>query len=196
MPDSHHAAYAFTDSWHEGYVRTWKRCHAIKDVRPERVLEIGVHEGRSACHLIDERMPPKSVFVGVDPFLSIEHEARARANVAIAAAVRQIQATLWSRPFDQAMADYLNRTQKPFDVLYIDGPKERDAVLAICRAAFPLVRPGGVMIFDDAYWHEDSRSVDLNRLAPAGEAIFAALAEIEKGPHDLIWHETQLALFR
>lgn len=184
----------FTDNWSEAYERTWSRCPHLRNVTPNNVLEIGVHEGRSAC-LVIERMPIDGLYVGVDPFLSPAIEQRARENIRASAETRGVRHVVHTRPFDAAIAANLVH-HGPFDLLYVDGPKDRASLLAICRRAFPLVKPGGAMIFDDAYWNDVEHRVDLNVLAPAGEAIFEALAEIGKTPRDFIWHETQIAVLR
>jgi predicted O-methyltransferase YrrM len=184
----------FIDDWSAAYVRTWSRCPALREFRPTRVLEIGVHEGRSAVYTIN-RMPPGGWFVGVDPFLSPEIEARARRNIAAAAQQAGVEAAILPRKFDGDVVSSID-TCGGFDLLYIDATKDRDELLALCRLAFPLVRLGGLMIFDDAYWHEDRRCIDLDRLSPAGHAIFEALADIGKSPWDFVWHESQVAVFR
>jgi predicted O-methyltransferase YrrM len=185
----------FLDDWSAPYVRTWERCAALRDKSPRRFLEIGVHEGRSACWLMEHRMRAGAEFVGVDPFLSAAIEQRARRNIAEAADAHKITADVYGRKFDAELAEHLGQ-RGAFDGLYVDASKDRDEVAEICRLAFPLVMRGGVLIFDDCYWDESRRCIDLDHPAPAGEAIFDALHAIGKTHWDFVWHESQVAVFR
>ena len=52
-----------------------------------------------------------------------------------------------------AMATMIAAGQlQSFDLIYIDGSHEAPDVLADAVLAFQLLRPGGVMIFDDYLW--------------------------------------------
>ena len=58
---------------------------------------------------------------------------------------------------------------RPFDVIYIDGDHHAPAVLTDAVLAFPMLRPGGALIFDDYAW--TSMPDPLDRPAPGVEAF-------------------------
>jgi predicted O-methyltransferase YrrM len=52
--------------------------------------------------------------------------------------------------------------QRQYDFIYVDGSHNADDALADAVMCFGLLRPGGVMLFDDYLW-EDGVSAYLSR---------------------------------
>lgn len=84
-------------------------------------------------------------------------ERRFDAN--IAAALQASQHTsperVWKikAPSHVALAQLIVEGASHFDVIYIDGCHEPAAVLCDACQAWMLLKPGGVLIFDDYAWH-------------------------------------------
>lgn len=134
----------FTQYWHCNYIDMWKRW-IPKDIKT--ALEIGSFEGMSAIWLMD--YCPDVHITCIDTFspgfddVTGEYEGR----------------------FDRNIAEYSKRVRKAkgqsatilqtfiaeprFDLIYIDGDHSYEAVKLDAQLAWPLLKEGGLMIFDD-----------------------------------------------
>jgi len=54
--------------------------------------------------------------------------------------------------FDFLIDLYLNGHNSSFDFIYIDGDHSTKAVLEDFTLSFPLLKPNGIMVFDDYNW--------------------------------------------
>ncbi|MCA3279848.1 MAG: class I SAM-dependent methyltransferase [Roseomonas sp.] len=165
--------YDFTRDWFSIYAPVWKRI--LDQEQPRNLLEIGSFEGRSACHIIEYGAALAEGQVSltcVDTWEgSIEHRQGGPAEAAMSDVERR---------FDHNTRLALSKAAKPvglrklklksqyalaglitagatesFDLIYIDGSHEAPDVLADATMAFPLLRVGGTMIFDDYLWSMD-----------------------------------------
>lgn len=134
----------FTQWWHCNYLDMWQRWIS-KDIK--RALEIGSFEGMSAIWLLD--YVPGLKVTCVDTFcpgfddVTGEYEQR----------------------FDRNVEEYGNRVTKikgrsqdvlktfskrsKFDLIYIDGHHSYEAVKEDIALTWPLLKKGGMLIFDD-----------------------------------------------
>jgi predicted O-methyltransferase YrrM len=173
-----------------------------KDLRldPEakrQIVEIGVYEGASTCFWSDFYMNhPDSRLISIDPFTgSDEHHAdpenhpelskielTARGNISKsdnAAKIEVIKGCSWD------VFPELNRRNngEPWiDLLYIDGAHDSTSVARDVTLYVPMVKSGGVIIFDD-YGHPDvQRAVDmgLNAFASMQSAIYTGWQLVAK----------------
>ena len=114
-----------------------------------RMLEIGSFEGRSTRwfleHVLtadDARIDCLDLFAP-DPVYG-DYPARFRANTAAHAhRIRMLAGTSF---------DGLRRVEGPYDIVYIDGWHSAFGALADGVMSWPLLRVGGVMVFDDYLW--------------------------------------------
>lgn len=189
--------YEFNKGWYDALLNTdMVLCtrDEAKDLRldPEakrQIVEIGVYEGASSCFWSDFYMNhPESRLISIDPFTgSEEHHAdlenhkelskielTARGNIAKstnAAKIEVIKGCSWD------VFPELNRRNggEPWiDLLYIDGAHDSTSVARDVTLYVPMVKSGGIVIFDD-YGHPDvQRGVDmaLNAFASMQFAIY------------------------
>lgn len=110
-----------------------------------RMLEIGSHEGRSACWFLDEILTgPGARLYCVDPWLEAVFLERFDANTAEArAGGRLVKIRAWSVSLEQL------ELPARFDAIYIDAEHTADGVLTDLAIAWPRLAVGGVLIFDD-----------------------------------------------
>lgn len=140
--------YNFTVDWFSHNAPTWKRMVSI--YQPRHVLEIGSHEGRSACWLLDNW--PLTSITCVDIWPDAEVERRFDANVKLALGKRQVtEFTKLKQSSAKALVDLLFAEAR-FDMIYIDGGHDAVAVLQDAVFAWPLLKIGGLLIFDDYLW--------------------------------------------
>lgn len=189
--------YTFNQGWYDALLNTdmvFSTDDQAKEFRLDpnkkrQIVEIGVYEGASSCFWSDFYMThPESRLISIDPFTgSSEHhenpenypeladlELTARGNIAKsdnAAKIEVIKGCSWD------VFPELNRRNggEPWiDVLYIDGAHDPTSVARDTTLYVPMVKSGGLIIFDD-YAHPDvKRGVDgaLNAFASMKIAVF------------------------
>lgn len=131
-----------------------------------RFLEVGVHEGRSACWFLDRY--PGSAYVGIDPWRGTDTRDRARKNLAPygerVMLLRDESMTALPRLVREVGLGY-------FDVIHIDGLHTVPVALLDGLLAWPMLAMGGLMAFDDLLHGERvcvQQAFDLFVLATCG----------------------------
>ena len=190
--------YTFNQTWYDALLNTdlvlctrdEAKDLALKPAEKRRIVEIGIYEGASSCFWSDFYMShPESRLISFDPFTgSDEHHAKpenypelaqieltARGNIAKsdnAAKIEIVKGCSWD------VFPELNRRfggEAWIDVLYIDGAHDSASVARDTTLYVPMVKEGGIVIFDD-YGHPDvRRGVDgaLNAFASMELAIYS-----------------------
>ena len=190
--------YTFNQTWYDALLNTdlvlctrdEAKDLALKPAEKRRIVEIGIYEGSSSCFWSDFYMShPESRLISIDPFTgSDEHHAKpenypelaqieltARGNIAKsdnAAKIEIVKGCSWD------VFPELNRRfggEAWIDVLYIDGAHDSASVARDTTLYVPMVKEGGIVIFDD-YGHPDvRRGVDgaLNAFASMELAIYS-----------------------
>lgn len=176
--------FQFTQNWFAQNAVIWDKL--VPRHKPQRILEIGSYEGRSACYFIEKFAAERPIELHcVDSWQGgIEHNAKAMSavekrfdyNVALAQRrvphpVKLIKHKSLSHP---ALAKLIFINPEPvFDVIYIDGSHQAPDVLTDAVMAFQLLRVGGLMIFDDYLWsmEELGKQDSFNMPKPAIDAF-------------------------
>ena len=122
-------------------------------------LEIGSFEGRSACWFMENALADDGTMVCIDSFgKSLEHtdfnfeDVRARfyANTEEAKKPEQELRVIEEHSV-QALAKLICEKQQ-FDFIYVDGSHTSPDTLTDACMTFPLLKQGGIMLFDDYLW--------------------------------------------
>ncbi len=155
----------YTRLWFDDNLRIWN--DFIPKLKPSKILEIGSFEGRSACYLIEKCSAWHNVEIhcvdtwegGVehqaDNFSMPDAERRFIDNTARAMKNAQNQVTLTRHKelSYKALAKMIAEDRMEyFDLIYIDGSHQAPDVITDAVMAFPLLRVGGVIVFDDYDW--------------------------------------------
>lgn len=152
-------------------------------LRAKAVVEIGTGTGVSGLWLL-RGMRPDGVLTTVD--LEAEHQRLARATFTDAGIAGQRVRTI-----PGAALDVLPRlTDAHYDIVFVDGDK-REYVNYLAEA-LRLLRPGGVVAFDNALWHDkvadpaqrDEETVavrDLTRAVAEHEGLVPLLLPVGDG---------------
>lgn len=157
-PESYFAGKELTTNWTSRNYQLWADILAPRREEPLRILEIGSWEGRSALFFLNYL--PHASIVCVDTFAgSIEHRAWPWSQ-----RIRQLKSI--EQRFDRNLAPFAHRVQKlkeeslvavgtlglegrRFDLVYVDGSHLAIDVYRDGVGAWPLVAPGGIVMFDD-----------------------------------------------
>jgi len=140
-----------------------------KEKQIDSILEIGSHEGRSACWMLENMLSDTGTMTCIDPFAdrpvtafaedSIPEdrtiETRFRANIAEVKGANQTVNVMVDLSFS-ALAQLIVAKQQ-YDFIYVDGTHHADEVLADAVMCFGMLQSGGVMLFDDYLWEDDPR---------------------------------------
>ncbi len=140
----------YSTNWFDHNVPHWERWLAPLRGRPGlRALEIGSFEGRSTVWLCENVLTAADASIDcvdlfrLDPVFG-DYHARFRQNTAS-----------WSeriREFPGPSYDAIKRLDGPYDLVYVDGWHSAFGALADGVMAWPMLRVGGVIIFDDYLW--------------------------------------------
>jgi predicted O-methyltransferase YrrM len=189
--------YTFTEGWYDALLNsefvirnnnTDKKIK-IDEQQKLQIVEIGVYEGASSCFWSDFYLNnPDSRLISIDPFTgSEEHlkepekypglsklEVTARENIAKSDNAGKVEIIKGYSHLIYPHLSYRYGEDPWIDVLYIDGAHDSISVARDITLYVPMVKPGGVVFFDD-YAHPDvKRAVDmsLNAFAEFELAMF------------------------
>lgn len=130
-------------------VEHWRQDFAKFTGRPgARMLEIGSYEGRWAIWFLENILThPESKLVCVDPFSNPPQEMRFDHNVKLCPAQARLEKR---RGPSEAVLPQLERAS--FDLIYVDGSHDAPFVLLDAMLSWELLKPGGILAFDDYEW--------------------------------------------
>jgi predicted O-methyltransferase YrrM len=167
---------SFSQDWFTGHIPSWEPVLQALEGRSSSILELGSFEGLSACFLL-WRLPEARVTC-VDTFSgSPEHavmnvdrsslEDLFDRNVALvdAARVRKIAA----KSADVLLE--LRHGGERFDFIYVDASHLALDVIVDAALAWPLLVPGGILVFDDYGWRSPLGEDPLLLPGPAVDAF-------------------------
>jgi predicted O-methyltransferase YrrM len=145
----------FTSDWVTWHTDAWRRLLGPLAGKPHlRFLEVGTYEGRSALWWLDNILTHRtSVLYVVDPWRNCpDREVRCRANLREFAASGRV--TIRKGPSREILPGF---PEGSFDFVYIDGSHEAADVLLDGLLCLPLVKRGGLLLFDDYEWTGPAR---------------------------------------
>ena len=190
--------YEFTADWFSDYRPTWDQL--VAQWKPSRILEIGCYEGRATCYLIAACSAHHALELHcIDTWEGgTEHaegamaavERRFDRNVDLARknAAHPVKLKKYKEASNRALLR-IAAAEDPssFDLAYVDGSHQAPDVLTDAVLAFQLVRPGGLIIFDDYLWYmeQPGKQDAFNMPKPAIDAfvnIFQRKLRVEFGP--------------
>jgi predicted O-methyltransferase YrrM len=154
--------FSFTADWVSMQVEHWRRDFAKFAGCPDvRMLEIGSFEGRSAVWFLENVLThPTSRLICVDPFCDPRAEARFDHNMKLCKAGARLDKR---RELSEKVLPGLEPAS--FDLVYVDGSHRAAAVLLDAMLGWELLKPGGVLTFDDYEWEPGYPPEDRPELA-------------------------------
>jgi len=115
----------------------------------EHAIEIGNHEGRSACWIMQNMLSPTGQLCCIDPFNSLPTKALFEQN--ISKAVSNMQSYKIMTDYSYVALARLISQRRQFDFIYIDGAHHNYEVITDAVMSWKLLKDGGIMIFDDYF---------------------------------------------
>jgi predicted O-methyltransferase YrrM len=158
--------YIFTVDWFSNNIPIWSHYLQKYMNKPNlNFLEIGSFQGRSTVWLLENILTNSiSKITCIDTFEgSIEHTINYQEHIKNLYDV-----------FKHNISDFkdkviikknksqivLRQLEDSYDFIYIDGDHKASSVLEDAVLSFPLLKNGGIMIFDDYLWFEMKNHID------------------------------------
>jgi hypothetical protein len=143
--------YQFSSDWFTYHIPIWQRfLTEFKDKADVRYLEIGVLEGRSALWVLENILThPSARLTAVDIFPD-DLQDRFVANIdksGFRDKVEIFKGKSQEKLRELPLASY--------DLIYIDGSHRAKHVFLDAALSWDLLKPGGVLIFDDYLWNTE-----------------------------------------
>ena len=162
----------FTSDWFSNGVVNFEFVLGHMEAPLKSILEIGSHEGRSTCWMLQNMLAEDGTITCIDPFGNMPLNAytdddlptqhiiqdihRHNTNLAkLPTQTVEVMPVMSYHGLAQLIVD-----QREFDLVYVDGSHCSDAVLADAVMAFGLLKSNGYMIFDDYLWNESPDILD------------------------------------
>jgi predicted O-methyltransferase YrrM len=154
--------YRFSEDWFSGNINNWIDVFVETNkssVKPLKILEIGCFEGRATTWLLDNMMNhADSEIFCIDTFMgSPEHSDSHRESLE-QKFLFNISVSKWPEKISLLKGDSrfilpaLCRERHQFDVIYVDGSHATLDVVNDGIYSLHLLKPQGVIIFDDYQW--------------------------------------------
>jgi len=142
--------YQFTKDYVTPYIPQWEKFLGPFKGKPNvHFLEVGSFEGCSAMWFLDNILTdPTSTMTCIDFFETPEYAARFNHNVEVSGNADRLTVL---RGFSQKMLPTLHG-KKMFDAMYVDAGHTADETYVDATLAWPMLKPGGIMTFDDYEW--------------------------------------------
>ena len=177
----------YTQDWFSYHEPHWSRHFGYLAGRSGlQAIEIGSFEGRSACWIVQHLLTGEnSRLICVESFEQYEdQEWNFDHNIRVAGCTDKI---VKLRGRSQQLLPYL--AAGSYDFIYVDGSHEVLDVLQDAAMCWRLVRPGGLLVFDDYEHSLFPNSFGMS----AGPAIDTFLGLV-KGQYELIFQDWQVAV--
>ena len=181
--------YEFTQDWFSWGPPVWEQLipHLSGEACNREFLEIGSFEGRSAVWIVENIMQDGDILGCIDTWEGGEEHGEEDMGTVKERFDHNI-AILRDKYPERYIDQYKNTSTKAlveilsipnyskFDFIYIDGSHKAKDVLTDACMAWPLLKPKGLMVFDDYLWTPNARDI-LHRPKAAIDAFTNLFAE-------------------
>lgn len=143
--------YRFTKDWFTSRIPLWERVLSPwQGAANLQYLEIGVYEGRSALWMLEHVLThPSSRLTAVDIFPR-DLKERFLANVRLSGFAKKVTVIT-----GRSQTELRRLPLRHFDIIYVDGSHRAGDVFADAVLSWELLKPGGLLMFDDYHWYEE-----------------------------------------
>lgn len=182
--------YIFTQDWFHWAPQTWLQLATSLPAR-KHFLEIGSFEGRSTVWTVENMLDDGGTITCIDPWPTggqygddVNGTAENRFDHNVSVVKKRFPARQVKK--DKGLSTKVVASQigkfgldGVYDFIYVDGSHTAPAVLTDACLVWPLLKQGGIVVFDDYLWGDARDILDRPKIAvDAFLNIFAESAEI------------------
>jgi predicted O-methyltransferase YrrM len=180
--------YKFTKDWFNWAPEVWTQLTPMLSgtAGHRQFLEIGSFEGRSSIWIAENMMQDNDILRCIDTWEGGEEhgeenmsevEVRFRGNLILANEKLPRRRIIQQKGTSvRELSRWLTTDNQHFDFIYIDGSHIAKDVMTDACMAWPLLKPKGLMVFDDYLWTPNARDI-LHRPKAAIDAFTNLFAE-------------------
>jgi predicted O-methyltransferase YrrM len=184
---------SFSQDWFSQHIPIWTRLlQEFKGRAGLRVLEIGTFEGRSTCWLLENIITGEGAHIDcIDTFEGAEDMVALKLDMSNMRDLFESNIAPWRdrvSVYAGESATVLRGLSGPFDLVYVDGSHRAADVLADAVLSWPLLKDGGIMLFDDYLWQQDPRPEHCPRLG------IDSFLRCQRGWFDVLLAQYQVAV--
>lgn len=184
--------YQFTKDWFNWAPEVWTQLIPLLPPSTERsFLEIGSFEGRSAVWMAENMLRDGDEIICIDTWEGGEEHSAENMSAVEERFIHNIKLAQEKYPKRNLLSTKGTSTKYlgeviglgedgiKFDFIYIDGSHQAPDVLTDAVMAWPLLKPAGLMVFDDYMWGNPRDALHRPKIAiDAFTNIFGETAEI------------------
>jgi predicted O-methyltransferase YrrM len=163
--------YRFTNSWFQIHAKYWSKIFNFlkwNSSEEKVIVEIGSFEGQSTCWILNNLVEnPSSRVYCLDTFTgSAEHKdsnypwdmlfETFQHNISVTGKAEHVYPLIGDSKYNLS---HLVSENVVSDFVYVDGSHECKDVLADAVLAWMILKPGGLLIFDDYLWWNQKPSL-------------------------------------
>lgn len=152
----------------------------------EHAIEIGSHEGRSSCWILENMLSPTGQLFCIDPFNNLPTKTLFEQNISQAATNMQSYNIMTDYSY-VALARLISQ-RRQFDFIYIDGAHHNHEVITDAVMSWKLLKDGGIMVFDDYFPLTDGQ------IPPSPRTAIDSFQGLFSRDFELLFANTQLGL--
>lgn len=182
-----HPGQQYTSAWYRGHIIRWDQWFKHFDNQPNLTyLEIGVWEGRSANFMMHKYFThPTSRGIGIDPFIQSERYPITKRNLELGVGERFELINGYSYNVLQSGGRW--DQSEWIDLVYVDGDHATKPVIQDGVLAFPLVKVGGYMVFDDYHLARHGCPQGVNKFVQAYADYVDVKSPVEGSTGTALW---------
>lgn len=155
----------YTQNWFSQHTPLWTTILAPFKNKPVNVIEIGSFEGMATVWLCENILTHKDAHIDcVDPYQPYLTEGNLHLNMSQAKEyfLENIKPYKDKITLHETKSEvYLKRRVELADIVYVDGDHTAAAALTDGILSHLILKPGGIIIFDDYLWAGMRESPDL-----------------------------------
>lgn len=156
--------HTFTQDWFSQHIPLWTQFMSECLPGRRKFLEIGSFEGRSSCWLLENALAEDGELYCIDTWAGAPEFHMLPREVVADSKTKFSRNIALSRRGTQKLLVFQNESVKgladlitgghgaSFDFIYVDGGHQAFEALTDACMAWPLLKIGGLMIFDDYLW--------------------------------------------
>lgn len=173
----------FSQDWFSHHIQNWDIwLHPLLG-RPVRALEIGCFEGRATSWLLANVLThPEANITVIDTFTGSEEHAAMGVDINEIFTRFLHNTKPWEDKVDIRVGKsrtQLRRLGGKFDFVYIDGCHEAFEVLSDAVLVWPMMNPGGIVIFDDYGWNGGGKDLPEHKKPTIAIDAFLIVLDME-----------------